>query len=83
MPVQSLIRIEGKRCGLYFRYSTLEVFSILYNILVKNVSKMKVYILESNNIPLNCFNWNAFFLFRYRPPNLDEGSIRVYPGKLK
>jgi diacylglycerol kinase (ATP) len=37
MPVQSLIRIEGKRCGLYFRY---------------------------------------------RPPNPDEGSIRVYPGKL-
>lgn len=37
MPVQSLIRIEGKRCGLFFRY---------------------------------------------RPPNMDQGTIRVYPGRL-
>ncbi|CAG2179100.1 unnamed protein product, partial [Oppiella nova] len=37
MPVQSLIRVEGKRCGLFFRY---------------------------------------------RPPNPDEGSVKVYPGKL-
>ena len=38
MPVQSLIRLEGKRCGLFFRY---------------------------------------------RPPNPDDGYIRVYPGRLK
>lgn len=38
MPVQSLIRTEGKRCGIYFRY---------------------------------------------KPPNPDEGAIRVYPGRLK
>nr|XP_027205590.1 diacylglycerol kinase theta-like [Dermatophagoides pteronyssinus] len=37
MPVQSLIRTEGKRCGIYFRY---------------------------------------------KPPNPDEGAIRVYPGRL-
>lgn len=38
MPVQSLIRTEGKRCGLFFRY---------------------------------------------KPPNPDEGFIRIYPGRLK
>lgn len=38
MPVLSLIRTEGKRYGV---------------------------------------------LFRYKPPNPDEGTIRVYPGRLK